>query len=105
MKKIFACILALSSLLMAAPLPPSEHSVTLSWQLSTTDSPKYQTIYRQLHCDPTHTTKWRVSSTTVEWTDEHVQNKQSYCYYVTVTDIDKQESGPSNVVSVTIPQE
>lgn len=103
--KLFAGILAFSLLLMAAPPPSSEHSVTLLWQLSTLDDPKYQTIYRQLHCDPAHTTKWRVSSTTVDWTDEHVQNKQNYCYYVTVTDIDKQESGPSNVVSVTIPQE
>jgi fibronectin type 3 domain-containing protein len=69
------------------------------------DNPKYQSVWRQEGCTGAYVRRAEVSSTENMWTDEHVKDGTTYCYYVTVTDRDKNTSGSSNIVTVTIPTE
>lgn len=83
----------------------SKHTVTLTWVLSTCDNPAYQTMYRK---HSYKNAKWikvglNLPNTEVSWTDTHVVSGLVYYYYVTVTDMDGNESDPSDIVEVTIP--
>lgn len=82
------------------------HDVNLSWQLSTCPMPDHQTVYRTTNCTKNgpYVVRVRPTNTTVEWDDTKVTAGATYCYYVTVTDIDGEESPPSNIIKVQIPK-
>ena len=98
----FLPLLLLALSLSASPV---KHSVTLTWFLSTDNSPQSQTVWRQKGCiGPWSQYKGGLSTTTVEWVDNNVAAGKTYCYAVTVKDnVTHKESPMSNVVQVTIP--
>ena len=80
------------------------HTVTLTWQLSPANDAIRQSIYRQVDCTGPWVRRANVSTTTVEWVDEHVKDGKTYCYYVSVTTNTK-ETAASNVAQAVIPTE
>jgi hypothetical protein len=76
-------------------------TITLSWQLAPEQTQR-QEVYRQINCTGAWVRRATVSNTTVEWTDVTTKPGMTYCYYVDAVTRDG-KSGPSNIVSVTVP--
>jgi hypothetical protein len=83
--------------------PTSQHSVSLKWQASSSQTTGYF-VYRG--SSSSNIAKLFVSTiAATSYTDSSVANGQTYFYAVTSVDANNVESSPSNEVSVTIPSQ
>jgi hypothetical protein len=86
--------------------PAPTHSVSLSWNASTSSNILGYNIYRAVYasaCGSFNKINATLDTSTL-YTDSSVVNGTSYCYATTAVDTSNQESGYSNVVSnVQIP--
>lgn len=95
--------IVLSPVMLAADRP--QHSVTLTWFLSSSNSPQWQTIWRADNCVTWYRHAY-VSPTSVQFMDSKVRAGETYCYAVTVHDSEfHKTSSLSNIVRVTVPND
>lgn len=82
--------------------PPIQHSVSLSWQASTSNDIAFYSAYRSV----THGGPYGLISSAITglaYTDASVQAGTTYYYVVTATDNTGLESGDSAEVAATVP--
>ena len=79
------------------------HSVTLTWNASTSPVSGYR-IYRATNPDDPPTPLALTPPDTTQYTDTRVEAGRTYFYFVTAFDPANRESVPSNKVSVTVPE-
>jgi fibronectin type 3 domain-containing protein len=79
-----------------------QHSVTLSWTPSASSVSAYG-IYRATEPGNTYSLLVKTSADTTQYTDSTVACGQTYTYFLTTFNSASEESLPSNVVTVTIP--
>ena len=84
------------------PPPPTQHTVNLSWNASTTSGVQYN-IYRGTQHTGPYPTKLNSSpQATTTFADSTVQSGTTYYYVVTAVDSNQQESDYSNEALATI---
>jgi hypothetical protein len=86
----------------AAP-PPAQHSVSLSWNVSSTSGVQYNIYRGTQHTGPYPTKLNSSTQATTTFTDSTVQSGTTYYYVVTAVDSNQQESDYSNEALATIP--
>ena len=83
--------------------PPQKHKVDLHWTASTSHPVEYS-VHR---CTPGGPCVVIRSVSGTSYTDDAVQSRQAYCYFVTASfkgqAISSHESAPSNILYVVIP--
>jgi len=105
MKK-FYLLFATLLLSVCAHAVLSSHTVSLTWDLSQSDIPiTRQQIWRQINCTGPYVRKVQLGPTAVQWEDTRVMAGFTYCYYIVAIDDTGLVSEPSNVVTVTLPEE
>jgi hypothetical protein len=88
----------------SCPTPPTQHTVSLSWTLSTTPNVAGYNVYRGTASGGPYSTK--LDSSLVigsSFTDSTVQSGQTYYYVATAVDSSGNESAYSNVAQAVIP--
>ena len=85
------------------PSPPTQHSVNLSWNVSTTTGVQYNVYRGTQHTGPYPTKLTSSPQATTTFTDSTVQTGTTYYYVVTAVDSNQQESDYSNEALATIP--
>lgn len=88
--------------------PPSNHSVYLSWNPSTSPDISGYNVYRAVYTNSCGSFSKINSELTLETTyaDSAVANNASYCYTTTAVNTKKEESGFSEIIpNVQIPAE
>jgi hypothetical protein len=83
--------------------PPSQHSVALSWDPSTSQVIGYN-IYRRIGSSGSYTKLNTSVNATTSFADNSVQSGQTYDYVTTAVDSSNVESAYSNQATATIPQ-
>jgi len=84
--------------------PPNKHKVDLSWKASSSPETKEYKVYR---CTPGGPCLVISSVNGTNYTDDSVQSRQVYCYFVTAfvkgRPNSSHDSAPSNILYVVIP--
>ena len=87
----------------APPGRSEPHSVTLTWDASTSPVGGYR-VYRATNSGDPPTLLTLTPPGTTQYTDNLVEAGRTYFYFVTAFDSANRESVPSNKVSVTVPE-
>jgi len=83
--------------------PPTQHSVSLSWNASTTSGVQYNIYRGTQHTGPYPTKLTSSPQAATTFTDSTVQSGATYYYVVTAVDSNQQESDYSNEALAAIP--
>jgi len=96
-----------NEILTGTGTPAPVHSVSLSWNASTSSDVSGYNIYRAVYADATCGSYAKINAvlnTSTLYTDNSVVDGTAYCYATTAVDTSNQESGYSNIASnVQIP--
>lgn len=79
--------------------PPQKHKVDLHWTASTSHMVEYS-VHR---CTPGGPCLVISSVSGTSYSDDTVQSRQAYCYFVTAFVKGRDDSSPTNIVYVVIP--